>query len=97
MFGIHPQIEQKAFRLGKEQTPIFVIDHFMQDYSGAIEEAIKLCYSDNKEQVGAYYPGVRAPVGADYGMSVLMHCQDIFYHFFSFYRTFAHKLCWFFI
>lgn len=82
MFSLNPNLFQQAYRVGNEQTPVFVVDDFMLDYSGAIEEAIKLSYAKDKESVGAYYPGIRAPVGAEYGMSLLTHTAQIFYKIF---------------
>lgn len=83
MFSLHPNIQHTIYKVGREQTPIFVIDNFLQNCSVAIQEATNLAYSSDKQKVGAYYPGIRAPVGADYGMAVLRHCQGIFYRFFN--------------
>lgn len=83
MYSLNPELSQQAFRIGNEQTPVFIVDDFMQDYSGAIEEAIQSPYAADKESVGAYYPGMRAPVGSEYGMSLLKYTQAIFYKIFS--------------
>ncbi|MDO6444161.1 DUF6445 family protein [Colwellia sp. 1_MG-2023] len=83
MFSLNPNLTQQAFLIGNERTPVFVVDNFMRDYSDAIDEASKLSYASDKESVGAYYPGIRAPVGTEYGMSLLRHTQAIFYKIFQ--------------
>lgn len=83
MFEINPKLQQKAYRLGHEQTPLFVVDDVMLDYSDAQKEACSIAYSSDKNKIGAYYPGVRAPVGEAYGMAVLRYSLDVFYHFFQ--------------
>lgn len=89
MFDINPNLTQQAQIIGNESTPIFVVDDFMLDYSAAIEEAVQLEYSSDKESVGAYYPGIRAPVGTDYGMSLLKHAHGIFYNIFKVPKQFT--------
>ncbi|TRX58000.1 DUF6445 family protein [Thalassomonas sp. M1454] len=83
MFELNPKLKQQAIRVGNEQTPIFIVDDFMGDYQGAIDEAIALPYRNDKDSVGEYYPGIRAPVGKDYGMSLLKQTAAIFYKIFG--------------
>lgn len=83
MFEINPRLRQQLIKVGHEQTPIFIVDDFMLDYQGALNEAVSLAYANDKDSVGAYYPGIRAPVGADYGMSLLRNVAAIFYNIFG--------------
>lgn len=83
MFEVNRQLKAEALQIGNEKTPVFVVDDFMLDSSPAKQEAIALGYSDNKEEIGAYYPGIRAPVGGDYGMAVLRYATNILYKFFQ--------------
>jgi hypothetical protein len=83
MFALNPKLVQQAYRIGNEKTPVFIIDDFMLDYFGAINEAINLPYANDKESVGAYYPGIRASVGSEYGMALLQNTAAIFYKVFG--------------
>ncbi|TYK66233.1 DUF6445 family protein [Colwellia echini] len=83
MFALNPNLTQQAYIIGNENTPVFVVDNFMLDYSAAIDEANKLSYESDKASVGDYYPGVRAPVGRDYGMALLKNTAAIFYKIFN--------------
>ena len=87
MFKLNPNLKQQAIRIGNERTPIFIVDDFMGDYQGAIDEAIALAYRSDKDSVGAYYPGIRAPVGTHYGMALLQQTAAIFYQVFNVPKT----------
>jgi hypothetical protein len=82
MFEINPNLQVNAYRLGNEQTPLLVVDDVMLDYSAAQQEACSIAYSSDKDVVGAYYPGIRAPVGEAYGMALLRYSLGLFYRFF---------------
>ncbi|MFA6123483.1 DUF6445 family protein [Sphingomonas sp.] len=49
-------------RVGKEKEPVVVIDAFAQDPARLVATALAAPLGT----LGAYYPGVRAPVGRDY-------------------------------
>ncbi|TLU64332.1 hypothetical protein FE810_12075 [Thalassotalea litorea] len=79
---LNPGMQQQAFRVGHEQTPIFVIDDFMLDTAAPILEAAGMQYRDRNHQQ-SFYPGVRAPVSKDYGMTVLTHAAKVLYQVFG--------------
>ncbi|MBU2924282.1 DUF6445 family protein [Colwellia sp. 1_MG-2023] len=83
MYSLNPHLTQQVCFIGNEKTPILVVDNFMLDYSAAINEATKCSYTSDKRSVGEYYPGVRAPVGSDYGMALLQHTAVTFYKIFG--------------
>ena len=83
MFEINHKLKAEAIQIGNERTPVFVADEFMLNVEPAKREAIGLAYSDKKEEIGAYYPGVRANVGGDYGMAVLRYATNILFKFFQ--------------
>nr|WP_136252834.1 DUF6445 family protein [Ningiella ruwaisensis] len=71
MFELNPNMQVHVQKIGKESTTIVVVDDFFQDYTLALKEARSANYSSRKEDVGAFYPGVRAPLRKDYGIQVL--------------------------
>lgn len=83
MFEINRGLNAETLEIGNERTPVFIVDDFMLDIEPARQEAIALDYSDDKEHIGAYYPGIRAPVGGDYGMAVLRYVANILYKLFQ--------------
>jgi predicted SprT family Zn-dependent metalloprotease len=71
MFELNPNMQVKFETIGRENTRILVVDDFFVDYQLAVEEAISANYSTRKEDVGAFYPGMRAPLRKDYGFPIL--------------------------
>jgi hypothetical protein len=85
-FTINPQHKQQIIYVGNEQTPVFVVDELLLDLSATIAEARQAHYVQ-QPSIGSYYPGKRAPVGSDYGMTVLQFAAQAFYHFFKVPRS----------
>lgn len=83
MFEINRDLTAEALQIGNENTPVFIVDDFMLDLSPARKEAVSLAFSSDDEATGSYYPGIRAPVGGDYGMAVLRYVTNVLYKFFQ--------------
>ncbi|XPF95504.1 DUF6445 family protein [Colwellia sp. RE-S-Sl-9] len=83
MNEINLKAKPSHFFIGDENTPIFILDDILLDTSAAIIEAQSANYIQQKNVDGTYYPGVRADVGGDYGMTILKAIQSIFYSFYQ--------------
>ncbi|MDC2891281.1 DUF6445 family protein [Psychrosphaera algicola] len=82
MYDINRKQRQVAQNIGHEQTPIFVVDDVLLDPSAAIANGVTADYGTSMVQ-GTYYPGVRANVGAEYGMAILQFAAHILYRHFQ--------------
>lgn len=71
MFELNADMHIQITKIGKENTSIIQVDDFFADYELAVQEAINSRYSSRKEDVGAFYPGLRAPLRKDYGLRIL--------------------------
>jgi hypothetical protein len=71
MFELNPNMQIRLKNIGHENTSILVVDDFFADYTLAVEEAINANYSTRKEDIGEFYPGMRAPLRKDYGLPIL--------------------------
>jgi hypothetical protein len=56
--SLNPNMAAKVYRLGQEQSPLLVVDHFLQDAELLVENACQQEFVQNSP----LYPGVRAPV-----------------------------------
>lgn len=83
MNKINPNVKPSHFLIGEEKTPVFVLDDVLLDTSAAINEAKSLDYISQQSIQGTYYPGCRAHVGGDYGMTILKFISQIFYKFYQ--------------
>lgn len=69
-------------RIGYEHTPIFVVDDFLLSTESVIDQGVKASYDTGKTK-GSYYPGVRADVNSEYGMTVLQYAAFVLYKAFG--------------
>lgn len=83
MNEINPKVQPNHFLIGEEKTPIFILDDILLDTSAAINEAQSLNYISQQDIEGTYYPGCRADVGTDYGMTIVKFIAQIFYKFYQ--------------
>ncbi|QJR80664.1 hypothetical protein CA267_007655 [Alteromonas pelagimontana] len=65
---INPDFEIKIIRVGKEQTPVMVIDDFLLDTKDVIANA---CEFGQFTRASTYYPGNRANLPRSYVIKVL--------------------------
>jgi len=63
-----------VLRLGRLQTPVFVVDDVMKNPENLFEAAQE---SDFKSEPNDYYPGVRAPISRTYIQTI---CEHFFEH-----------------
>lgn len=73
----HQNISLERVLVGEEETPVLIIDGVLKSLDAPREEAVQEGYSDDPERIGVFYPGVRADVGADYGMALLKFAQKL--------------------
>ncbi|MFC4701568.1 DUF6445 family protein [Glaciecola siphonariae] len=71
MFELNPKMQVMIENIGHENTSVIIVDDFFINYDLAIQEAGQAAYSARREDVGAFYPGVRAPLRKDYGLPIL--------------------------
>jgi hypothetical protein len=86
MYKINPQCKIQLDNVGHEKTPVIIIDDFMSDITTVIKSAINEDYIGGQEH-NNYYPGVRAPVGNEYGMTLLKALAPLFYNIFKVPKT----------
>ena len=53
---LHPNFSYKAYQVGKEQTPLVIIDNFIQDAQSLIDFCVAC---NNFSKVDNFYPGLR--------------------------------------
>lgn len=55
--SLNPHLTSRVYQLGEEQSPLLVIDNFLQDAELLVEHACQQCFVQNSP----LYPGIRAP------------------------------------
>ncbi len=76
---LHPEIKVQKLRIGKEQSPLLVIDNFVEQASHLVEIAGKLKFEANSN----FYPGIRAQAPIEYQHLILEKLQDTLSNFFQ--------------
>lgn len=56
--SINPNMTSNVYQLGEEQSPLLVIDDFLQDAEPLVDHACQQRFTQNS----AFYPGIRSPV-----------------------------------
>ena len=89
-FNINPNIKPTIKLVGKEQTPVIVIDDFVIDINPILDDAI-----NNQSFVAdsnSYYPGVRSRLPQDYVLAILKAVYQGVYRVYDIPRTLKLKL-----
>lgn len=68
VFAISPKAQVEVRTLGREKTPLLVIDHVLKFPDLAVEDAVCQQF---QPQPSDFYPGQRAPVSTTYQESIL--------------------------
>lgn len=68
-----------VFHFGEEQSPLLVVDNFLQDAEMLVEDASRKQFSRNSPM----YPGVRAPVPASFESLLLHELKPYLYEVFD--------------
>jgi hypothetical protein len=55
-FTLHPELSYKFYNVGREQTPLLVIDNFIQDAHSLVDFCV---LNTNFSKVDNFYPGLR--------------------------------------
>lgn len=77
---INPNLKCELIKIGNEKTPVFIIDNFLLDPKAVIEDAIERKFEVIKNPSGPGYPGIRAPINADYANTLMRAIANIFYN-----------------
>jgi hypothetical protein len=72
---ISPQVSHQAYRVGKEKTPLVVIDNFLQDPEALIDFCVESAAFNNAD---SFYPGLRMPAPELYLQSIHYFFGDLF-------------------
>lgn len=89
-FNITPNIKPTIKLVGKEQTPVIVIDDFVTDIAPILDDAV-----NNQSFVAdsnSYYPGVRSRLPQDYVLAILKAVYQGLYRVYDIPRTLKLKL-----
>lgn len=60
--SLNPYITNNVYQLGEEQSPLLVVDNFIQDAEILVEHACQQSFTQNSP----LYPGIRAPAPIDF-------------------------------
>jgi hypothetical protein len=71
---IHPEFAYKAYSVGKEQTPLLVIDQFIKDPEQLIDFCVARAAFDNTDN---FYPGLRMPAPQLYIHALNFYLGDL--------------------
>lgn len=84
-FALNKHISVTKLSIGREKTPILIIDNFIDNHHKLIEEAGdgSLFVADNKN----YYPGKRMLINGYYPNFILKHYLPLFADYFGFELT----------
>ncbi|WP_260679349.1 DUF6445 family protein [Thalassomonas sp. M1454] len=89
-FSINPSIKPMIKLVGKEKTPVIVIDDFATDLSEIVDDAV-----NNQTFVSdpnSYYPGVRSRVPQEYVLAILKTVYQGIYKVYDIPRSLKLKL-----
>ncbi|NCP65286.1 MAG: hypothetical protein GW763_10385 [Paraglaciecola sp.] len=76
---VHEKLSIKTTHIGLEQTPVLIIDNFIQQTDALIDYAEQLSF----RQTSPFYPGVRAPAPREYQRCLLDNLQTVIVDFFK--------------
>jgi hypothetical protein len=77
--SLNPNMAAKVYRLGQEQSPLLVVDNFLQDAELLVEHASQQHFVQNSP----LYPGIRAPVPIDFQSLLLNSLQQQLFQVFD--------------
>ncbi len=72
-------MQTRVIHVGQEQTPVCIIDNFLPDTSTVINAATRQSFKQKTYEDGTHYPGIRASVGGEYGITLLDQLLPILY------------------
>ena len=78
--ALHPDFRQQRFRIGREQSPLVVIDNLVADPEELVNQATTKQFGD----VPNFFPGVRAKVPLTYQQFILEKLRGIFAEVFDY-------------
>lgn len=77
---MHKEFKYNVDFVGKEQTPVLVVDNFLSEP----EQLVDYCILNNKfNNVDGFYPGVRSPAPDIYIQTLYQYLHEIIYSTFS--------------
>jgi len=72
-FQVHPDFHIQKLKIGRERSPLVVIDNLVADADQLVEQAASNVFAD----VPGYFPGIRAKVPPTYQDFVIEHLRNI--------------------
>jgi Family of unknown function (DUF6445) len=78
--ALHPDFRQQRFNIGREKSPLVVIDNLVADP----DELVNLATTKQFGDVPNYFPGVRAKVPLTYQQFILEKLRDVFAEVFDY-------------
>lgn len=80
MIGMHKEFKYKVDFVGREKSPVLVVDNFLS----APEQLVEYCISNSKfNSLDAFYPGVRSRAPELYVQTLHYYLHEIIYSTFS--------------
>jgi hypothetical protein len=78
-FQIHPDFRIQKLMIGREHSPLIVIDNLVDNAEQLVEQAASKIFAD----VPGYFPGIRAKVPLAYQRFVIQHLRNTLADFFG--------------
>jgi hypothetical protein len=92
IFVPHPALSVKKLTIGREQSPLLVIDNLLADANSLVDLAASKVFADG----ASYYPGIRAKAPLGYQQFVLAQLRELFGETFGLQgRTLRFTACFF--
>ena len=77
---LHPELSYKFYNVGREETPLLVIDNFIQDAHSLVE----FCKANkNFSKVDTFYPGLRMAAPRMYVHAINYYLADLLSNIFG--------------
>lgn len=77
---LHPNFAYKAYYVGREKTPLLVIDNFIKDAEGLVNYCAGI---KDFNRVDTYYPGIRMIAPELYMHAIHHHLAQFFFNIFG--------------
>lgn len=77
---LHPELSYKFYNVGREKTPLLVIDNFIQDAQSLVDFCVaNTCFN----KVDNFYPGVRMAAPGNYIRAINHYLAELFSNIFG--------------